>query len=518
MSSYFDLPPRGSKAAAPAALEANVKDIGTPGRYGLMTPQISTILDDMELEDKSDSEDDETNVSDDNSTSDKNTENQRPTHQADKTKLTNSDLRKAATSPLPSASDKHGPKTSSSGLRPGPKGAHLARFQSLRTMLFSSHIQDNMEKQKEQQKKEEAEQKWKQDHENRKGYERPKTPEKEKDEKERGVLRRMGSKLKRLGSKDVATMGTLKEGEVADHVSTASSDNDDDAARRGSEDMNDSDIEDLKRWISRRDPPSDGEARLKSKIQLQNTSTQVMQPSKESTESGHESLGNSDVDGLVQWVNRKEEQRTPSHQQPSPKEAASAIGTEKDKTLSGRDYSSVSTESDSEFEPARKQTMNDDDVDDLVRWISHKEGPIAGPVRNSGSPSSSKSQPRKQTQLNTELSSTGSSHSQSSSSDEGDDTAELMSWVTRKNKPSGESDGADKSATSSPLPQSDQLSPETESEPKSLTNRGKSATLTGDDVDDLVQWVSKKNAEGKDGGKDGTLSGLSGGGGKIAAV
>ena len=107
----------------------------------------------------------------------------------------------------------------------------MARFHSLRSILFSTRIEADMEQCKEVEATQSAEEKWKSEHEMRKGYNRPKTPEKQPKE---GLTRKVSNTLKRMRSKEVPTLNKIKE--VGDNESTASSD-DEDERERGSDDI-----------------------------------------------------------------------------------------------------------------------------------------------------------------------------------------------------------------------------------------------------------------------------------------
>ncbi|KAF2635406.1 hypothetical protein P280DRAFT_194764 [Massarina eburnea CBS 473.64] len=478
MMSYFELPTRTTKPTAPIGDGKHNAGFGTPG---LLTPQVTSILEGLDWVDESSSEDEgdsdhdhdadhngQTSLSGYSSASDKDTRDERKSSlRVSQTPPSSSSsggslLRKAATSSLPRSGQnvEHPPSPApvAAPLRPGhgQKHPHLARFQSLRSMLFNSHIEENMKEQKE---KEEAERKWKMDSEGRKGK---KMPEKEKGtkegEKERGTLRRMGTRLKRLGS-NAPSMGTVTEGEVADNVSPASEED-----RRASDDVD----------------HSDGESRV-------NKSQPTTTNDNSEDSSDHDSLGHSDVEDLLRWIGRKEA----PNMIPSPPASTEPQQSIKPTPLDDPGYSSVSTESDSESDTAPKRrvgTMTEGDVDDLVRWISRKEGPAAGPIMPSKTPQHLDS--------GTGLSSP-SSHSISSSSDD-EDTAELMRWVTRKDDPSGESDGlgedtaagVERGRTGSRL--RDEV-PRPDGALLGTDAKESNAGLTPDDVDHLVKWVGKKN-------------------------
>ncbi|KAJ4295564.1 hypothetical protein N0V90_007577 [Kalmusia sp. IMI 367209] len=450
-SSYFDAQP--AKAQPPAAL-LDIPEGSDLAKMSLLSPQVSRILDDLELQEKSSSEDESASLSED-SNRDKDASDDRKSRRD----LAEQDhgIRKAQTSPLPRGSKQTQAQNQQSH-QPGlnsPKHPHLARFHSLRSMLFSSHIEDNIQKCNETKMQEQAEAKWKAEHDLRRGLNRPKTPESQSPSRE-GLVKRMTGGLKRMASKNSPPpMAKIPE----DNVSTASDDEEQDNSNE--EDINHSDIEDIVRWVSRRDPPSDGEAR---KLQDGNAS----QVSK--TDSGHESLGNSDVDELVRWVSRREE--------PEGK------GPHKDSESKPEDvhhrYSDASTQSDSEVETrqTREESMNQDDVDELVRWVSRRDGPNAGPVRNNKA-----------------------AHDSSSRSEAQDSQAEeLARWAFKQDDMSGESLEASKDSLpvmgehakdrkSAPIVGSRLKREVSHTKPAAMESE---TALTHDDVDELVEWVTRK--------------------------
>jgi len=465
MASYFDIQP-SSKATAEVT---GVKDGAELKQMGMLTPQVSRILDDLGLEEHS-SSDSEPKLSDDSDS-----------HQQQQ------GLRKASTSPLPET--KHvelepppqpGPGSSSGKQR----HQHLARFHSLRSILFSSKIENKMAECHEERAKAEAEEKWRVEHDQRRGLQRQKTPDSPKGSPTKeGFAHRIGDKLKRITSKDVPTMKNIRED---DNESTASDEDDSAYGTRvhagkdsDSESIKHSDVEDLVRWISRRDPPSDGEARKLKREVL------------EQYDSGHESLGHSDVEDLVKWVNRNE-----------PEIAADADVED------GFGYGEASTESDSEGPRGRKEHSVDDE-DELMRWISRKEGLNAGPVHGPKVDERNVRRPEKK-----------DSHSPEDT--EVSDGGELARWITRKDGESGESDVSGRESISkiaAELTGSEEgrrsLAPHDVDElVRWVTNKGErpgqsdtenktsgdgspqrevEAPLTHKDVDELVKWVSRKD-------------------------
>lgn len=354
------------------------------GRMGLLSPQVSKILDELELDDKSSSDEGEASLSGDSEPSSAAKDGHKSTR--DKSPSHKSGIRKAQTSPLPQPDKKvhlAAPQRPSAG----SKHPHLARFHSLRSMLFQNNIEANMNKCKEAEAKE-RENQWKVEHEKRQGLNRPKTPESPPKE---GFKQRLENRLRRLTSKEVPTMSEIKE--IGDNESTASDDGIDERRPADDSDINHSDIEDLVRWVSRRDPPSDGETRRRDAAKADGV--------KDDTD--HESLGQSDVEDLVRWISRRDKsQEKPTEVKPAVKLEI----TPESKKPVHNGHSDESTQSDSE-----EDVIDEQDVDDLVRWVSRRDGPNAGPVRET------KDQSTKDRS-----------------------TDEFDRWRTREDSPSGESD------------------------------------------------------------------------------
>lgn len=357
-SSYFEPQPASKNAAAAELLD--VPDGKTYPKMSLLSPQLTRILDDLDLEERSSSEE-EGSLSEDSFPADQGAKSD---HKARRDSVQTHSIRKTQTPPL--SQSKH-VRLAPPAHRPGlgtEKHPHLARFHSLRSLLFSSHIEENMTKCKEAQAQAQAQAeagaKWRAEHDSRRGLNRPRTPEKEKE----GIVNRLSNKLKRMTSKEIPTMEKI--GEDVAGESTASSDDDyDGPPSRGAgsdEEINHSDIEDLVRWVSRRDPPSDGEARTNRLKQKADRFAKQ--------DGSHESLGLSDVEELVRWVSRKE---LPPHGQ----EDGATVTVQ---AIPRHNYSDASTESDSANDENQRDS-SDEDADELVRWISHRDGLKAGPVR-----------------------------------------------------------------------------------------------------------------------------------------
>lgn len=466
-SSYFDAQP--SRASAPGTT-LHIPEGSEFARTGLLSPQVSRILDNLDLDDKSSSGDDSSDNSHDDHHASRSRDHKDPNIGASGERKSRRDLaeqkppRKVQTTPSPgsrkSVQNQGQPSTQRPGLN-SQSGPHFARFHSLRSMLFSSRIEDSMKKHNEAQTQEQAELKWKAEHDLRKGLNRPKTPEEQSPSKE-GLGQRMKMGLRRMTSKNSPPpMKKIEE----DNISTASDDEQDQTEHSDEENIKHSDIEDLVRWISKRDPPSDGEPRKASS-----------EKPFSKTDSGHGSLGNSDVEELVRWVSRKDEPQTSSlNNHLAPPTVSPHNG-----------YSDASTASDSERDAVQnhhKDSMDDEDVDELVRWVSRREGPDAGPVRGEKSPST------------TSLSNTSNT-----------DADELSRWMTKHDDTSGESlaesakdlpAAADSKVISKTAPQTGSRLKREVSHTKPVDEPAamkSDAALTDGHVDELVRWVSQRKA------------------------
>ncbi|KAF9700433.1 hypothetical protein EKO04_001629 [Ascochyta lentis] len=449
MASYFDLPARSD---APTAVHVLKEERGEQQGSSLLSPQVSRILDDLQFDNKSSSSDGD--EEDNSSTSESDEESGLPN---DNSKTDYSFTRKVRQGPLSTGSTAHGSKTlvkpAPKHIRTSPKTAtgeessksprsHMTRFQSLRSTLFQSHIEDSMKKcHQEAQSREEAATNWKAQHEKRQGYNRPHTPEKTPHEKD-GFGRRVGMRIHRLTSKDPPTMASIEEntGNLMRRESTASDDENElhgqpwKPRQSYESSINHSDVDELVRWVSRRDPPSDGELR-----------TSTVKSSKKE-DSGHESLGHSDIDELVRHASRKSISTEPIVQ----------IHT---------GYSDESTASDSE----QSQEDDEQEEDILSRWVSRRDGANAGPIRQQPS--------ALQLEEDTENES---------------DVPEIGRWKTHHDDTSGES------IAGSDIAKKDDISV---LEAKRGRSRERSPKFEGkghlqeDDVDDLVRWVSRRDSK-----------------------
>ncbi|KAJ8118775.1 hypothetical protein OPT61_g309 [Boeremia exigua] len=450
MASYFDLP---AGADAPAA-DASKEGRGELQSMGLFSPQVSRILDDLQFEDGSSSTED----SEEDNSSSENDEESRLSD--DDTQIDDSLSRKSRQGPSSTTKIAHGTKSSARSGSRGTKGftghtigdkssknprSHMARFQSLRSTLFQVNIENSMKQcHEEAEAREKAATSWKAQHEKRQGYSRPHTPEKEKD----GFGRRIGMKIRRLTNKETPTIANIEEntGNLTRRESTAT---DDDEEPHGDpwkprqsyeSSINHSDVDELVRWVSRRDPPSDGE----------HQSSSVKASKKE--DSGHESLGHSDIEELVRHASRK------------------SISTEPVLPVH-MGYSDESTASDSD--PSQADDVQDEGSVEgsLSRWVSRRDGAMAGPIR----------QQRSAFQIEPDTEADDS------------DVPEIGRWRTHHDDTSGES-----ITGSSEIAKKDDISV---LEAKRGRSRDRSPRfedkdqLQDDDVDELVRWVSRRDSK-----------------------
>jgi hypothetical protein len=445
MASYFDLPPQQNAGAAniEAVPEDERKQLG---RMSMLSPAVTQLLDDLGNE-HSDSDSEEASLSEKEDPDEHDSRQSLESKESDTPKPTSSLLSPSTaerSQARGSAQDKLSPARAGGGSTKR-KQPHMARFHSLRSMLFSNTIETKIKDgSKDIEKEKEAANKWRSQHEQRQGLNRPKTPE--HDAQGKGLGSRLKTSIRRMTSKEVPTMDTLKEDGAAhdfsDHGSTASSDNDQEVYQwkpreEYESSIDHSDDEDLVRWVSRRDPPSDGETRASK-----GPAIKLSKP-----DTGHDSIGESDVEDLARWASaRSSDRKSPSRHHTG--------------------YSDVSTESDSEAvkEP---DSSEDEDPDELVRWVSHRDGPTAGPVRQKRG--------------------SGSNTSQSGINYDSD-VPELGRWVTRNDGTSGESNA------NSPTLEA----PEERERGRPLSREGRPKPrghLTYDDIGELVRHISRTDVK-----------------------
>ncbi|KAF1831530.1 hypothetical protein BDW02DRAFT_556629 [Decorospora gaudefroyi] len=456
MTSYFDLQPQKARATSIEQVpEDQRKQLG---RMSLMSPAVTQILEGLGDERSDSSSEEEADAS----SEEEDTSNTKHNNHLDPT------VRKhfAAQAPRPSSlSPCRNPTKSSTNKGSGrakvsssratednsaksrQKQPQMERFHSLRSMLFQTNIQDRMKTvtQEDLQKEQAATNKWRDQHEERQMH-RPKTPEKESPGKG-GIGSRIKMKMRRMTTKDVGGMEQIREDgapvEFNDRSSTASSNHEDeqrdvlkDDQASDNESIDNSDVEDLVRWVSRRDSASDGEARKGGVVEVKE-------------DSGHESLDNSDVDDLVRYASRR------------------SVGEEEIKDQHSG-YSDASTESDSELQ--QLSSDDEEDTEDLVRWVSHRAGPNAGPVRRK----------LERRELDSDV-----------DEDYDSDIPELGRWVKRHDGTSGES-----TATTPVKPSFEDMEEAERGRPRSRESElpvKEKRHMTYDDVDELVRWVSNRD-------------------------
>jgi|SRR5690242_4613015 len=456
MASYFEMP-AASNAPAPVDIPDEQRDElrGT----SLLSPQVSRILDDLQFEDKtSSSDDDDEEEEGDSSHSESYKESRLP---ESKPKIDESISRKSRQTSPGTAHTTHASKTStrtkgagsSSGRDDGDKPLksprnHMARFQSLRSNLFQTHIENSMKQcHQEAEARERAATDWKAQHEKRQGYSRPHTPEKAANERE-GLGRRISTKLRRLTSREPPTIANIEEsaGNLTRRESTATDDENEAYGdpwqpRQSYESSIDhSDIDELVRWVSRKDPPSDGERQVSN----------VKIPKEE--DNGRDSLGHSDIEELVRHASRKSISIEPV-------------------VVMHTGYSDESTASDSEPSQERYEQHENSAEGNLSRWVSRRDGAMAGPVR----------QQRNAFQIEPDTEA------------EDSDVPEIGRWRTHHDNTSGES-----IADASEVIKKDDISV---LEAKRGRSRDRSPQfndkghLQDDDVDELVRWVSRRDSK-----------------------
>jgi len=318
-------------------------------------------------------------------------------------------------------------------------------------MLFQQRIEDRIKTATEEdcQKEQNAADRWRSQHEQRQ-MNRPKTPEKDAQQKS-GIGSRLKMSMRRMTTRDSGSMEKIREDgapvEFKGRSSTASSDNEQEQQKvlRNSQDsdnesIDNADVDELVRWVSRRDGPSEGEARKAGVVEIKE-------------DSGHESLGDSDVDDLVRHVSRNRE----------------VVDEKEARVHSG--YSDASTESDSELQNV--SSGEEEDAEDLVRWISHRDGPKAGPVRRN----------IEKHDLDSDI----GEHYDS-------DVPELGRWFRRHDGTSGES------APASLVDENveEMVEEEMRGRPRSresVERVKEKRHITEDDVDELVRWVTNKGSK-----------------------
>jgi hypothetical protein len=467
MASYFDLPPQ--KAAPPATIEQlpqeQRKQLGRTS--SLMSPAVTQILEGL-VDDHSDSsseeddslseeeEDKEVSTPSKNTSAEKILQNKQKHNSAQAPRPSSLSPNRSRSHSKPSTK-KISNKPSSAradGDNPGRlrnKQPHMARFHSLRSMLFQQKIEDRLKSatQEDTPSKTDSAETWKTQHEERQMHS-PTTSEKHAQAKS-GIGSRLKMTLRRMTTKDAGGMEKIKEDgtpvEFNDRPSTASSENEEkkedepkETNAHDAESIKDCDVEELVRWASRRGPSNDSEA----------PRDDIVESAKE--EDDREELGDPDIKDLVRHARRK------SAIKDVPKSSDEYTG-----------YSDASTESDIEL-----SSEDEEDADDLVRWVSRRERSKAGPVRRN--------------LQRPELDSDVEEHYDS-------DVPELGRWFKRYDATSGES-----AATTPTKDTFEEQQIEEEEE-----NRGRPRSrdlveppaqekthITPEDINELVRWASSK--------------------------
>ncbi|EMD68218.1 hypothetical protein GGP41_001776 [Bipolaris sorokiniana] len=472
MSSYFDLPPQ--KVAPPECIEQipqeQRKQLGRTS--SLMSPAVAQILEGLGNDHSSSSEED-SDLSDDQEKGHPKSQSKKDISaqkiQQKKQKLNSAQAprpsslspnrsrsrSRSATRKVSNMSSSADAKEASSD-RPKNKQPQMARFHSLRSILFQQKIEDRLRTATQEDCKKEvsAAETWQNQHKERQMH-HPTTPEKHAQVKS-GIGSRLKMTLRRMTTRDAGGMEKIKEDgapvEFKDRPSTLSSENEEKqpeskkATENDDASIKDTDVDDLVRWVSRRGSSGEGE------VQKDDTVEGVKD------DIGQDSLGHSNIQDPVHHARRKS----------STKDVQDAS----DEHLG---YSDAPTESDTEL-----SSDEEENADDLVRWISHRDRSKAGPVRRN--------------LQREELDSDVEEHYDS-------DVPEIGRWYKRHDATSGES------AATTPIKETfEQQQIEEEEE-----NRGRPRSrelpeppaqekthLSSSDVDELVRWISSKNLKRPD--------------------
>lgn len=470
MASYFDLPPQ--KVAAPACMEQmpqeQRKQLGRTS--SLMSPAVAQILEGLGDDHSSSSEEDSDPLDDQEkghakSQSKKDISAQkiqqnkqkfnsaqapRPSSLSPNRNRSRSRSASRKVSNMPSSGDANG----ASSDKPKSKQPHMARFHSLRSILFQQKIEDRLRTATQEDSKKEASaaETWQNQHKERQ-MQHPTTSEKHAQAKS-GIGSRLKMTLRRMTTKDAGGMEKIKEDgapvEFKDRPSTLSSENEEKQPKSKKANENDdasikdTDVDDLVRWVSRHG--SSGEVQKDD----------VVEGAKD--ESVQDGLGHSDVEDLIHHARRKS----------STKDVQEASDEH-------QGYSDAPTEPDTDL-----SSDEEENTDDLVRWISRRDRSKAGPV--------------KRNLQRDELDSDVEEHYDS-------DIPELGRWYKRHDATSGES------AATTPIKDTFDLQQIEDEE----ENRGRPRSrelpeppaqekthLSSSDVDELVRWVSSKNLKRHD--------------------
>jgi hypothetical protein len=457
MASYFDLPPQ---SAAPADV---LKIQGDEYKgLGLLSPQVSRILDDFDFEDGSSSDEGEEEEEEPKPATRTTPSNNKTTTTTTKfqpsprrSRLGSVELVPEDFPPSPPALAESGPQATAASSSPAPKKdkaskprhANMERFKSLRSVLFLSKIEDNMNKMyHEEQTRTDAAQDWRAQHDKRQGLNRPATPDKEKkkDETEKetakdtGLTTRVATKIRRMASHGTPTMEQIPESTAPTRRDSTATDTDDDddgpplsiPSSSASEEEEEEDA-DIIRWTTLADPPSGSDA----------------------SHAASPALAPTDIPSLLQHVRRLSLPSQP---------AAVHFST------SGSHDSDESTASDSDDAAVESE---DEDADELVRWVSRRDGALAGPVR---APAAS-----------TTAAADGADR-------DDEDVTELNPWTARSPPSQRRGRTAERSGSVS---RSRSRAREAKALMESGTKTGTKKGLCDADVDELVQWVSRRDSK-----------------------
>jgi hypothetical protein len=474
MTSYFDLKPRPKgRIAELADLPTGESNEGFR-RDRLLSPQVSRILDD--LDDGSSSGDSDT-VSDASGEGDEGAVDEKG-DSSDTPKV--EALHQIRFDPSPAKEAKE--------QRPLPRLSRhprLERFVSLRSSLLSSHIADNMSKIEQEQGG-----KWMAEHEGRKRANTSKdarqmaNTSKEgshsaRRNSEKGTLaHRMGKSLRKLTGSNVPTLKGIREGtEPSSSSSNEKSAPTEDSGKRDSGHASGDD--ELLRWTSQVDPPSDGSSGHKRKGKGSKHAKESHPP-----KSGHDGLEAEDVDELVHWLSK----------QPKPTQEASESQNNQTK-----DPSRASTEADSDEDASSVQDFADEDINGLVRWISQNR------KINEGYHKANQNTPTPKLQQHDSTQSGGSRRSQraerpiseySTATQEDrasilgdDDVPELIRTVTRDECSHDDEKKREAAILRWKIEKERQ-------ESHGKPDKQHQGELSEEDIDELVKWVSRRASVG----------------------
>ncbi|KAF2193426.1 hypothetical protein K469DRAFT_235856 [Zopfia rhizophila CBS 207.26] len=480
MASYFD-PQPSSQTTAEVFIEPPKEDgvdhpsskpAGFEEDKMILTLQVSRIIEEIDQS----SSDDELNSSDTNS--DPSHFSANPTARHDSQSSTQPES-KTQSKVLPDEKQKHvklvPPRPSVGPLASGQKHPHMARFHSLRSMLFSSHLADAEAK-----CKAEKETEWKEEHEKRKGLNRPKTPEGSPTKE--GFVERLGRGIKKVTNRELPTIKKEQSQE-----SSASSDEEVEGMKTkvgkqlesGNESLDYEDIDELVKWVSQRD--MDGRS-WKKGVKMEAASSKL----DGQLEGRNEYMSHSDVDELVLWVSRRDndgdlqrkmkgDEEMPSSRVKLDQELGSgneSLGYGDLKRVSQQDGTSgewspenepdeVLTASDSEGQANKHASLGHRHVDELVRWMSRKDKAKDGRSEKKSENETLKAQLKGEHGKNKSL-----CH---------EDVDELLRWMGRGDE--------------------DEVSTASESDDEPRGRQGKRhGSLGNEDVDELVKWVSRRQS------------------------